>query len=237
MIKNEKIIGIIGGMGPMATVDLFNKIILNTNANSDQEHAHIIIDNNTMIPDRSKAINENGQSPVFEISKTALKLIDAGANILIMPCNTAHYFYKEIKEKIDESYMNIDYTFINMIEETAKVIDSNGYKKVYLLATTGTYKSRVYQNTFKKYGINVVVPNFENQEMIMKSIYNYKKGINNYHKEEFIKLINDAQKDENIKFVLGCTELPIIFRKMGLLKDTIDPTEILAKVAIKEMEK
>jgi aspartate/glutamate racemase len=71
----------------------------------------------------------------------------------------------------------------------------------------------------------------------MESIYNYKKGINNYHKKEFIDIIDDGKKYENIKFLLGCTELPIIFKEIGLLNNLIDPTEILAKAAIKIIKK
>ena len=237
MIEKEKIIGIIGGMGPMATVDLFNKIVVNTNASSDQEHIRIIIDNNTSIPDRSNAIINNGENPVLEIVNTASKLLDSGANVLIMSCNTAHYFYKDIKKRIDEKYKNEDYVFLNMIEETSKFVKLNNIKNIYLFATIGTYQSRVYQDVFTEHGINIIMPDSENQNIIMESIYNYKKGINNYHKKEFADIIDDSKKYENIKFLLGCTELPIIFKEIGLLNDVIDPTEILAKAAIKMVKK
>ncbi|MDM8535012.1 amino acid racemase, partial [Clostridiaceae bacterium HSG29] len=201
----KNIIGIIGGMGPMATADLFKKIILNTKANSDQEHAHVIIDSNVMIPDRTDAILNNGENPVPELTKTAINLINAGANILIMPCNTAHYFYNEIIERINKE----NYVFLNMIEETAKYLKKQNVKNVCLLATAGTYKSQVYQNVFNSYNIELSVPSKENQNMIMESIYNYKKGIKKYHKEEFLKIVEKSDNLNNKKFILGCTELPL----------------------------
>jgi len=232
----EKIIGIIGGMGPMATADLFKKIILNTDANSDQEHAHVIIDSNVMIPDRTDAILNNGENPVPELTKTAINLINAGANILIMPCNTAHYFFKEIIEKINEKINKENYVFLNMIEETAKYLKKQNVESACLLATTGTYKSEVYQNIFKNYNIELSVPSKENQNMIMESIYNYKKGIKKYHKEEFLKIVEESDNSNNKKFILGCTELPLIFEEIGINDNIVDPTEIIAKAAIKAVQ-
>src|SRR5690554_1747344 len=91
-----KSIGIIGGMGPLATCDLFGKIINNTNARIDQDHIHVYIDNNTEIPDRTAAILYGGKSPVAQLVRSAIKLESMGADALIMPCNTAHYFYDEV---------------------------------------------------------------------------------------------------------------------------------------------
>jgi aspartate racemase len=111
----SKILGIIGGMGPLATVNLFNKIVINTDAQNDQEHIHMLVDNNINIPDRTAFLLGTGEDPTEELIKSAVRLEKAGADFLIMPCNTAHHFYEVIKEKI-----NID--FLNMIEETVKFI-------------------------------------------------------------------------------------------------------------------
>ena len=86
-----KTIGIIGGMGPLATVDLYRRIVLRTKAERDQDHIHVIIDSNTDIPDRTKAIIADGEDPTVELVKSAKRLEHAGADFLIMPCNTAHY--------------------------------------------------------------------------------------------------------------------------------------------------
>ncbi len=230
------IIGIIGGMGPMATVDLFQKIIKNTPAKSDQEHAHIIIDNNTEIPDRSTYLLYGGESPEFQIYNSACRLIDAGANVLIMPCNTAHYFYNIVKDRLDQTYKNINYSFIHMIDEAARTILMQGYEKVYLLATKGTYKSQIYQNTFIKYGIDVLTPKESKRDIVMKAIYNYKEGIPNYYRDKIVNTIEEGKLQGASKIVLGCTELPIIFRELHLMDNVIDPTEILAKSALKKIK-
>jgi len=232
---NENIIGIIGGMGPMATLDLFYKIIINTRANRDQDHAHVIIDNNTGIPDRTKYILEGGESPEEEIFISACRLIEAGANILIMPCNTAHYFYNIIKNRIDKRYNKINYKFINMIEETAKVAQSQGCKRVFLLATKGTYESKIYNNIFKEYDIDIIIPDEPDQNIVMNSIYNFKKDIFNFYKDEIISMLEHGKKQGASKIVLGCTELPIIFKKIKIVDNIIDSTEVLALSALKAL--
>ncbi len=227
---SKNIIGIIGGMGPMATLDLFQKILINTKAKCDQEHIHVIIDNNTEIPDRSAYILYQGKNPEPEIFNSACRLIDAGANILIMPCNTAHYFYNSIKSKLNQKYKN-NYIFLNMIEETAKAIKLEGWKKAYLLATKGTFESKIYDYFLMEYDIELLTPSPANRNIIMKAIYNYKEGVSNYYKEGMQNIINDAKDQGASKIILGCTELPLIFKELDLLYDTIDPAEILAKSA------
>ena len=100
----EKVIGVLGGMGPEATIDLFQKIVKLTPAKKDQEHIRIIIDNNPKIPDRTKAILYNGENPLPELVKTAQNLERAGADFIIIACNTAHYYFHKIqKELLNES--------------------------------------------------------------------------------------------------------------------------------------
>ena len=86
-----KTIGIMGGMGPMATVDLMQKVIVATKAIKDQEHIHTVIDNNTNVPDRSECIFGKGPSPVPEMVKSAKLLTAMGADVIIIGCNTAHH--------------------------------------------------------------------------------------------------------------------------------------------------
>ena len=131
-----KIIGIIGGMGPLATVHLFERIVLRTKAEKDQDHIRILIDNNTKIPDRTLAILGNEESPVNELVNSAKMLENSGADFLIMPCNTAHYFIEEIKK-------NISIPFINMPEEAVKhTYDKYGKDAVVgIMATDGTIKT------------------------------------------------------------------------------------------------
>ena len=97
----KKIIGILGGMGPLATADLFQKIILHTRAETDQQHLHVIVDSNTNIPDRTAALLHGSADPTPELVKSARRLADAGAEVLIMPCNTAHNFHAAVQAAVD----------------------------------------------------------------------------------------------------------------------------------------
>lgn len=106
------ILGILGGMGPAATCNLFKKIVKSTNVIKDQDHIHIIIDNNTQIPDRTNYICSSGMDPRPEMIRSIIKLETMGASYIAIPCNTAHYFYEDLV-KFTRSRI------LNMIYETA----------------------------------------------------------------------------------------------------------------------
>lgn len=225
-------IGILGGMGPLATADIFKKIVLLTDANSDNEHIPILIDNNTLVPDRTEFIIGNGKNPAKYLVKSAINLELMGADVIIMPCNTAHYFYDEIVK-----YISIP--FLNIIEETAKYILKNyKYKKrIALLSSKGTYASLIYQNIFDKYKIDLVIPSKKNQKIIMELIYSIKKGNYNLNKNKYIDIVNEFLDNDIDLFILGCTELPIAFKLLDFNVNFIDPTTILALSAIEYVGK
>ena len=123
-----KTIGILGGMGPASTVDLMNRIISMTDAQSDQEHIPMVVDVNTNIPDRTAAILKRGESPVPEMTASARRLEAAGADFIIIACHAAHYFVPEIKD-------SISIPILEMPEETAKLLKLKGVDKAAVLAT------------------------------------------------------------------------------------------------------
>ncbi len=225
-----KTIGIIGGMGPLATVKLFEKIVLNTSASSDQDHPPILIDNNTRIPDRTQFVLGTGRDPRPELIKSAKKLEKMGADFLIMPCNNAHYFYEDIVKEI-----NIP--LLSMIEAAVEKVKTE-YKneKVGILGTDGTIMGKVYQRVLEREKIDYLVPSIEGQREVMKLIYNIKMGIYDNELEnlyrEFINMKNDGVQ----VFIIGCTELSVAV-DMYEFKEKIkyvDALEILAKKAIIE---
>lgn len=221
----NKTLGIVGGMGPLATSVLFKKIICMTEAKCDQEHLRILIDNNTSIPDRSSFILGTGENPVDALIKTAVNLEKAGADYIIMPCNTSHSFYDEIV-----SHINIP--FLNMVEETAKYLkDNTEVQKVGLLATEGTYKSEVYKRIFEKHNIEVIKPSQETAKIVMKFIYGIKAGEDVKLKDLYYA--TDELREEGAQhFILGCTELSTAKDLYNLQGQYIDPLEIIAKRAI-----
>lgn len=225
MINGKNVIGILGGMGPMATVDLFRKIVSMTAADSDSEHIHILIDNDTSIPDRTDAILNGGESPVPYIVASAQRLEAMGADLLVMPCNTGHYFHKEISE-------SCSVPLLSMPDETAAAVKKTGLSCVGLLASDGSVKSDFLDRAFDKYGIGVIRPDEATQKAVMHLIYDeVKAGLTPCPERLFPAL--DAMADMGAEgFVLGCTELPLAFEGVTGYR-FIDPTSILAAAAIR----
>ena len=221
----KKTIGIIGGMGPLATVDLYKKIIDMTRADSDREHIHIIIDNYPQIPDRTTAILQGSEAPVPFILESAERLLTAGAQLLTIPCNTSHSFYEKI-------CVGTSLPVLNMLDITAAHLQSEGVKSVGVLATDGTKKTGVYDRALSKFGIEVIYPDDEGQKKVMHLIYHEVKAGKPANLEPICTLMEGMHALGAEKFVLGCTELPIAFCG-HMNEDIIDPTQLLAMEAIK----
>ncbi len=221
-----KKIGIIGGMGPLATVDLMQKMILCTHAKTDQDYPRIFVDCNTNIPDRTAAILGSGQDPTVLMCESAKKLEQMGADVLCMPCNTAHYFYNNIGAEVTVP-------IVHMIEQTMLYIKSSPYKKVALLATDGTIKTGLYEKFAKQHNINMQNIQCEDQKIVMSLIYDCVKASNwDFPIDSFTMMLNKYIGQGVEAFVLGCTELPIAFEHYNISVIGIDPTKILAKVVV-----
>lgn len=226
METKKKTIGIIGGMGPMATADLFRKITAMTNAVKDSEHIHVIIDSNGAIPDRTAAILGKGEDPRTVMTATIKRLEQAGADILLMPCNTAHFFYDDLQAATA-------CPILHMLKLTAEEIKGRGLKNVCLLATDGTVQTGIYSKLFEQNGIGYMLPEPEEQKLVMDAIYNGVKAGNAAYDATALKAALAAMRARGAEaFVLGCTELPIAFADYRLDYPTVDPTTVLAKAAI-----
>ncbi|WP_431224295.1 aspartate/glutamate racemase family protein [Serratia sp. L9] len=223
----NNIIGILGGMGPAATVDAMTKIIRNTNASKDQEHIPIIALSIPDIPDRSACILNHEQSPLNKLIQYTKLIENAGAQCLIIPCNTAHYWFEELKA-VTKMEM------ISIIDATLSVLVHNQVKKVGLLATDATISSQLYNNRLLDNKIACVLPTKEEQSSVMKSIYEYKAG-NIELAKELIDGVHNALLNRGVEvIIMGCTELPLILSdKVSANPDKyIDTTEELVKSAI-----
>lgn len=220
-----KTIGILGGMGALATSLLFNDIIVNTKVNKDQDHIPILVDNNPKIADRTNYIlGKSMEDPRRELIKSAKRLEQMGASFLIMPCNTAHFFYDDIIKEI-----NIP--FIHMIDETMKVVKNKGYKKVGLLATEGTLAAKVYDKVAEKYDIEVLSPDESKQKYVTEVIYNIKEDKKQESLEGFNETILELKKRGADTLIAGCTEISVAIDKFGL-DGILDPMLILAEESI-----
>ena len=219
---DKKTVGIIGGMGPAATAMLFQKMIDYTDAKTDREHMHILIDNRPSIPDRTSAILNHDDTPLKKICESGKALEAIGAELIVIPCNTSHYFYQDIQK-------SLNVPVINMLEETAKECKKFGFTSVGVLATTGTRKTGIYEKALNACGIKAVYPKDQGQTLLMSLIYDYVKAGKTASAWMFADELEVMKKEGVQAFVLGCTELPMIFCDGDLGIRFIDSLDVLAK--------
>ena len=210
-------LGILGGMGPSATSDLYKRIIDHTVASCDQDHIKMVILNNCDTPDRTLALTKGGKSPLPSLNDGIKTLIELGCEYFIIPCNTAHAYEKKLqtKGKIE---------FISMIKEVEKELLTNyPNKKVCILCTNGTKEAKVYENN----DIDINYPT--NQDKVMSVVTNTKAGL------EALSDLQEVITEEEIKydiFLLACTELSLYKDKIKTNKIIIDAMDILVKATI-----
>jgi aspartate racemase len=233
----QKKLGVLGGMGPAATSLFFEKVIENTKASKDQDHIDMVILNHATIPDRTRAILEDHKEPFLEAVKKDFELFEvADIDHIAIPCNTSHYFYPEMQAMTS-------IRIINMIEETVKFIrDTFGQTaKVGILATDGTVNTGIYQDECHKYKMKALVPNMQDQEKVMQTIYNFKanKPVDVRGFEQVIEKMINQEKCDCV--ILGCTELSCIEIATHLRPYTVDAMQVLANESIilsgKELKK
>lgn len=223
----KKTVGILGGMGPLATADLFEKITLHTRASCDQEHLRVLIDSNTNIPDRTAAILRGGADPVPELTASARGLERQGAKVLLMPCNTAHHFYDAVQAAVDVPVLH-------MIRLTAQALHRRGVKTAGLLATDGTVQTGIYQRCFEGTGIRLLLPEAEGQQAIMDMIYHgVKAGRRDYDAAAARAAMEALLRQGAETLILGCTELPLAVALYRIDLPVTDPTLELALGAIR----
>ena len=225
---SKKVIGILGGMGPLATADLFQKITLHTVAACDQAHPRVCIDSNTDIADRTAALLHGGEDPVPEMIKSAKRLESIGADFLIMPCNTAHNYYEQVCEAVT-------IPVLHMIALTRDALKARGVKCAGLLATDGTVQTGIYQRTFEQSGVELLTPDSAaDQAAVMDVIYNGVKAGDLTHNVTAFRAAYEHLLARGAEvLILGCTELPPAFELYHLDYPNVDPTLELALGAIR----
>lgn len=219
-------LGVIGGVGPLSTAYFMETLINLTDATIDQEHINMIVLNHVEIPDRTAYILDNTkQSPVKMMTEDAKKLEQWGADILVILCNTAHYFFEQLQS-------SVKIPFINMIEETAIHLEKLGIKRAGILATSGTIFTNIFQDALARHGIIGVCPSALNQQFVMDIIYDNIKAAKPVDLDKFKSVVNELRLFECDRVILGCTELSILKREYSLSDFYVDSLELLAKAAI-----
>lgn len=225
----KKTIGILGGMGPLATADLYRKIIESTKADNDNGHIRVYIDGNSSIPDRTAAILYGGPDPVPEMLSALRNLEKCGADCIIMPCNTAHYFLPRLREQTS-------LPILDMTEISARhCAECFPGQRVCLLATKGTILSHIYEPALERAGVDYLLPDEGAQDELMRLIYDVVKASRPIRPEaEAWRRLLDRLRGEGADcFLLACTELPILSGILAEPGPFIDPTMELAREAIR----
>jgi aspartate racemase len=215
-------------MGPEATVDFFREIIRLTPAKRDQDHIPVVIYSNPKTPERTQAILHGGEDPTPYLVESAQILEKAGAGILAIPCNTAHYFLPRVRPKVGIPILDmIEETFLSTRAQVGNV------KVVGLLATSGTIQSGVYRDVFARHGIDILVPRAADQERLQQAIRGVKADSYDRARQDIFEKVGATLVKAGAQaVVLGCTEIPLAFNPERVTYPVVNSTRVLAQAAV-----
>ena len=215
-------LGVIGGMGPLATVSFYERVVLNTAAKCDNEHIDMVVLSHASMPDRTKCIIENKGGEFLEVIKKDFKILeDIGVEAVAIPCNTSHYFFDEFKK-----FTSL--RIINMIEETILEVKRRGIEKIAVFGTLGTLNSKVYEKYANQHGLLVKEVSPEDKQAVMDIIYDIKET-NCLDGRRFVDILSRYCDDETVG-IIACTELSLLDIPRDI--NTIDALDVLVKRSI-----
>lgn len=225
----QRVIGVLGGLGPVATIDFLSKIVALTPARVDQDHIHVIVDCNPKVSNRNDAISGVGPSPGPALAAMAHRLQSAGADFLVMVCNTAHAFEKDIRAATS-------LPFVSIIQETSDEIrrDFPQVKRVGVLAARGCLAAGLYDQALASRGCTVVTLDQSDQQACMELIYRIKAGDRGPEVRAAAKHFGEQLIACGAEVVVaGCTEIPMVLVENDLSRPLINSTKILARRSIR----
>ena len=225
---NELVVGILGGMGPEATVDAFAKVLQCDPAPRDQDHLRIIIDCNSKIPDRIRAAAGDGEDPGKALAASAKMLEDDGAGLIIIPCNAAHLWHEKVQAAV-----SIPVLHIMRASAVYAMRAVPNLKKAGLLGSLAMYSSKIYHAAYEPHGVELISPSLTDQNEAMRLIREVKKG--NAGPDVRKQTAGIAQKlaDQGAQAViLACTEFPLVLKNGDISVPVIDSTLALAQQAV-----
>jgi aspartate racemase len=222
-------IGILGGMGPLATVDLYGKIVSQTPAGRDQEHIPVIVYADPRVPDRSAALLHGGEDPIPWLIHGARQLAALDPDFIVIPCNTAHAFLHQVQPHVDRP-------ILSMIDAAADAIATSypDVRVVGLLATSGTISTEIYQRALAQRGIDTLTPGAETQQRcVMAAIHNVKAGDTGRATVNLlVEAANELTQRGAGALLAACTEIPVVLQQRSVRLPLIDATDTLARLAI-----
>ena len=219
-------LGVIGGLGPIATAHFMELIIRMTDAQTDQEHLDMIIYNRPSIPDRTGYIlDPTKPNPLPEMVRVGNALARQGAQLIAIPCMTAHYFHRELTRYIEAP-------IVHAIHETAVHLKKHGITRAGIMATDGTIRSKLFQQELQKHGILPVIPGSEGQKCVMRVIYDDIKANRPVEMDKFDRAAWELRDAGAQAIILGCTELSLVKRDYPIGAGYLDAMEFLAQTCV-----
>jgi aspartate racemase len=229
MSTRTKVVGVLGGMGPEATVDFMARVIALTPADKDQDHIPMLVDHNPAVPNRQTAILGDGEDPGPVLAQMAKRLESAGADFLVIPCNTAFAFASSIEAAVNIPLISIiDVTIDAILQRDASV------RNVGVLATDGCLQAGVYQEALQKRSLTPVLPDNNELAELMKLINGIKAGDKSETIAAAMRDLADALISRGAEaIVAGCTEIPLVLDASMVDVMLISSTDVLAAVTVR----
>ena len=219
-------LGVIGGLGPIATAHFMELVIRMTEADTDQEHLDMILYNRPSIPDRTGYIlDPTKPNPLPEMIRVGNALARQGAKLIAIPCMTAHYFHADLTRYIEAP-------IVHAIHETAVHLKKHGITKVGIMATDGTVRSKLFQQELLEHGITPVIPGEQGQKCVMSVIYDDIKANRPAEMDKFDFAAKDLRDQGAEAIILGCTELSLVKRDYPIGAGYLDAMEVLAQTCV-----
>ena len=224
----SKLVGVLGGMGPDATVDFMSKVIAATSARRDQDHVRMLVDHNPGVPDRQRAILGGAEDPAPALAAMAARLEAAGADLLVIPCNTAYVFRDAVAAATSIPLLSI--VDVTVAEVTRRV---PGIEAVGVLATAGCLAGGVYQRALAAAGIDAGMPSEDELDVLMQLVYAIKGGQHDQASGPAMARLADALHERGAEAVIaGCTEIPLVLGQQMLSVPWISSTDALARATV-----
>lgn len=220
------LLGVIGGLGPMATAYFMQLVTSITDAKTDQDHIRMLIYSAPDIPDRTEYIlGLSDRSPLPGIVSAGQALVSMGADVIAIPCITAHCFHSEIESRIPVK-------ILNAIRDSASLLSESGVRSVGLMATEGTVRTGLFQRELEQKGISLLLPDEEDQRAVTSLIYNDVKRGGVPDMDSFFHIKEGLLSKGAEVVLLGCTELSVIKRDFDVGPAILDVMEVLAYSSI-----
>lgn len=223
-------LGIIGGLGPLATAYYYELLTKMSDVQCDQDHLEIFIHSCPQIPDRTGYIlDHHKRNPLDELIKVGKNLEKQDIDYIAMPCITAHYFHDQLSH-------SLTVPIIHLIEEVCLYLKRNHIKKVGIMATDGTIQSKLFQMQLEKHDIDYVIPKPNAQHDVMHLIYQNVKMNHTIEMNRFQNVSQELFQNGAEVIILGCTELSIIKKEKRIDERYLDAMELLSAVALQKCD-